>query len=234
MIAQLLISSVEPRKVHIEKLLIANGLKISHPDLLQFDSEQKVGIEQARKIKDFFAYKPFQAQGKAVVIENADLITLEAQNALLKTIEELPETAILILGCSSQENLLPTFTSRCQIISLQDSESTLDINEQDKYYKDLSILLAADTAYRFEYIEKLKDREAFLQSLTRFFRQLLIHRRAVLINRESQQDSVALKINSLQIKKFLDEILEAEKWAKQNVNLRGILEYLMLKMPTIK
>ncbi|MBI2018645.1 hypothetical protein HYS96_02955 [Candidatus Daviesbacteria bacterium] len=210
MIARLLISSnSSERQKFIKEILGEEGFKNPHPDLLYFQESSKLGIEQARAIKGHFSLKPYQSKGRSVVLADATNLTIEAQNALLKTIEELPKDALFILGADSDAKLLPTVVSRCQIINLQDQPDTPDVDNMEKVEK----LLAASMEERFEYIEKLKNREEFLHFLIQYFHQnLRSHLKGEELN-------------------FLKELIEAEKWAAQNVNIRAILEYLMLKMP---
>lgn len=198
MIARLLISSLPNRITEINKTI---DLSKNHPDLLYFPTDSKLGIEQARKIKEHFSLKPHSAKGRVVVLEDASTLTLEAQNALLKTLEEPPENAILILGAQTDAKLLPTILSRCQIIRVKGEGGRVNSHEED-----IEKLLQSTIAERFEYVEKLKDREEFLKSMTAYFYQ----------QRNMQ---------------FLKELLQAEGWANQNVNIRAILEYLMLVMP---
>lgn len=208
MIAKLLISSsVEAKTEAIEEILSQAGLKNSHPDLLYFSADAKLGIEQARAIKEHFSLKPYSAQGRAVVFEDAASLTDEAQNALLKTLEELPEHALFILATDSDSKLLPTVVSRCEIINLASGHYDR-LEYHSKYEQDLENLLNSSIEERFEYIEKLKDREEFFHSLLDYFHKKLPAYGA-----------------------FTKELLQAEEWAKQNVNIRGILEYLMLVMP---
>lgn len=211
MIARLLISSsFEIRQKEINKILDKAKLTNPHPDLLYFPSDSKLGIIDARIIKEHFSLKPYSAKGRAAVFEDASKLTPEAQNALLKTFEELPEEGIIILGASSDAKFLPTVLSRCQITKLQ---GTSDRGEIKDYSMDVDKLLTSSIEDRFEYIEKLKERKEFLNSLIQYFHQdLRLHPGGGHLD-------------------FLKELLQAEEWAEANVNLRGILEYLMLKMP---
>ena len=208
MIAKIIISAnIEDKKKEIQLSLashIGSGNVNNHPDLLYFSSETKLGIAEARKIKEHFSLKPYSAKGRAVVLENGSDLTIEAQNALLKTLEELPENALFIIGANSDSHFLPTVLSRCQIERLQ---FTVD-SKQENHKEDITKLLEVSMEQRFEYIEKLKDREEFFYSLLNYFHQ-------------------KLPANS----EFVKELLQAEEWQKQNVNLRAILEYLMLVMP---
>ena len=87
-----------------------------HPDLLTIESDTpNIGIESIRSIISFLSTSPFKSSNKVVMIPQAHRLTLAAQNALLKTLEEPPIYAILILFISNSDQLIPTIVSRCQI-----------------------------------------------------------------------------------------------------------------------
>ena len=75
--------------------------------------EGKVRIEQIREMQKKVAEKPIISSKKVYIIDNADTMTTEAQNCLLKTLEEPPEYATIILICANEDNLLSTIKSRC-------------------------------------------------------------------------------------------------------------------------
>lgn len=213
-IPYLLVSpEITTRKAEAEKILTENDFSLTHPDLLWFSEEEKLGIEQARKIQQFLSLKPFQGSLKTVVIIKAEDLTLDAQNALLKTLEEPPGNCLIILGVASEEQLLPTIISRCNVVHQTDAKNK-GIPQKDQ--KEIEKLLSEDIEKRFQFIEKLENREEFLLNLVSFFRHKL------------QEKSSQKNIHH-----FLKNLVEAEKWAKQNVNIRAILEYLMLKMPKL-
>lgn len=204
-IARLLISqSITEIKNQLHSHIVSG--KVNYPDVLYFKQGEKLGIAEARKIKEHFSLKPYSAKGRTVILEDAGGLTPEAQNALLKTIEELPLDAELILGAESEANLLPTILSRCQVTRIQSAEFRVQ-----NHTEDIEKLVNSTIEQRFLYVEKLKDKEGFLLNLISFFHQ------------KSPADSL-----------FLKELLQAEQWNKQNVNLRAILEYLMLVMPMEK
>lgn len=199
MIARLLISGEPAKAINKE------GINLHHPDTLYFKAGQKIGIAEARKIKEHFSLKPYSEKGRTAVIEDAQDMTEEAQNALLKTIEELPKEAAFLIGASSESNLLPTIISRCRL------EYVGEGNQQTVETDDVENLLRASMEERFEYIGKLKNREELLLSLASYFHKKIPR-----------------------YPEFTAKILEAEKWQKQNVNIRAVLEYLMLEMPHLK
>ncbi len=78
--------------------------------------ENATGIETMRELKNFLWQKPIMSPKRTVVIDNADQLTPEAQNAILKIAEEPPASSLLILIVNQLENLAPTLLSRFQKI----------------------------------------------------------------------------------------------------------------------
>ncbi|HEX7633587.1 MAG TPA: AAA family ATPase [Candidatus Saccharimonadales bacterium] len=80
-----------------------------------------IGIEAIRELEHFLSLKvPTRtAQNRLVIIENAHTLTTEAQNALLKTLEEPPKGTVLLLTATSEQALLPTIRSRVQKIAVK-------------------------------------------------------------------------------------------------------------------
>jgi len=100
----------------------------SHPDLLQIGApdravgrketrKKEIGIDQAREVKRFAQLAAIRAPRKMTIIDDADRLSLAAQNALLKTLEEPPGQALLVLIAASAGALLPTVRSRCQRVA---------------------------------------------------------------------------------------------------------------------
>jgi DNA polymerase-3 subunit delta' len=94
---------------------------IINADLLLIDassseSGQVIAIEEIRRARSFVSLSPIVGPYKFVVINDAHLMTTEAQNALLKVLEEPNSSSILILVTANPNALLPTIISRCQEI----------------------------------------------------------------------------------------------------------------------
>lgn len=70
------------------------------------------GIDSVKEIKNFLWQKPHNSSKRIVIIDNADSLTAEAQNAILKITEEPPEHALIILIANNTDNLLPPILSR--------------------------------------------------------------------------------------------------------------------------
>jgi len=88
------------------------------PDLKIIEQiKSSIKIDQIREIRKEIELKPFRSKKKVYIINRAEKMTLEASNCLLKTIEEPPYYAIIILICSKIDPILPTIVSRCQIVN---------------------------------------------------------------------------------------------------------------------
>jgi len=74
-----------------------------------------IKIKQIRQIISDTAKKPFESGYKVIIIENAEKMTHDAQDAFLKTLEEPPENTVFLLLAENQNLLLPTIVSRCQV-----------------------------------------------------------------------------------------------------------------------
>ena len=86
------------------------------PDYIEIKPDgNSIKIAQIRKLQSDILFKPYKSY-KIYVIDEAQKMTVEAQNALLKTLEEPPKYAIIILITDNKESLLDTIKSRCEII----------------------------------------------------------------------------------------------------------------------
>lgn len=99
-----------------EKCVPCNKLKENnHPDFIEiFPDGAHVKIKQIRRLRKDITIKPYESSHKVYLIYGADTMRSEAQNALLKTLEEPPSYGIIILLAENIQNLLPTIISRSQ------------------------------------------------------------------------------------------------------------------------
>ena len=92
------------------------GLPLEPLEKLTRAAERSIGIEQVRALQHDAALAPSEAMWKVYQILGAELLTLPAANALLKTLEEPPPNVVLILTIADGADLLPTLISRCQAV----------------------------------------------------------------------------------------------------------------------
>jgi len=95
---------------------------MQHPDLavIQAEAEGRIlAVEQVRAVQHAFSLKPYQAKFRVALFLRFQEANANAANALLKTLEEAPAHALLILTADSPEGLLPTIVSRCEVLRLR-------------------------------------------------------------------------------------------------------------------
>lgn len=93
----------------------------NHPDIIQVTHEKvSIGVDDIRiQVNSDIQIKPYSSEYKVYIIDDADKMTEAAQNALLKTIEEPPSYAIILLLTDNISRLLPTILSRCVTLSFK-------------------------------------------------------------------------------------------------------------------
>jgi DNA polymerase III delta prime subunit len=112
-----LIISADPQKTQnkIKEIFsqLNQALTPNNPDCFVLNEDTGWGIDQVRSAKKFLAQKPFNHDNKIILIQESHNLNTEAQNALLKTLEEPGNNNFLILTTSKPSALLPTIISRC-------------------------------------------------------------------------------------------------------------------------
>lgn len=128
---------------------ICSGQKISEVDRNKNSFEKTVGISDIKNIKQRIYLKPLRSKDKAVIISAPQGLTIEAQNALLKILEEPPENTFIFLLVASKNDLLPTVLSRCKVIELKQNTKVSD-DEISQYQGVLISLYQAGVGQRLK------------------------------------------------------------------------------------
>src|SRR6202142_4049492 len=83
-------------------------------DVLEIDAASNRGIDQIRELREMVRYAPASSRYKVVILDEAHMLTDEASNALLKTLEEPPDRVVFILATTEPDELAETIRSRSQ------------------------------------------------------------------------------------------------------------------------
>lgn len=143
------------------------------------DAKDSIGIDVVREIKHFLWQKPNVSPRRTLIIDEAELLTTEAQNALLKVAEEPPASSLLIIIVSDIESIMPTILSRLPklyfgLITGKDIEQWL-VDEHDMTKQKAGALakkalgkpgLAWRLIYDKDFQEKLAIAERYIKSST--------------------------------------------------------------------
>ena len=100
----------------------------NHPDIIRVTHEKpnSISVDDIRtQVNNTVDIKPYQGPYKVYIIPQADMMTPQAQNAILKTIEEPPSYAVFLLLTENAETLLPTIRSRCVMMKLRNIKDQL-------------------------------------------------------------------------------------------------------------
>lgn len=162
---------------------------IHKQDVTILEIEGSIGIEDVRNFQKQLMLKPMRGESKALIIKDAHILTTEAQNALLKTLEEPPNHTYIYLLAENTNSLLPTILSRTSIVSLEEEnqfdEQVLQEIEQDVLNifsasvgdkLKLAETLAADKTAAIIWVEKAMYilRKRMLEELTRAKEYILV------------------------------------------------------------
>ena len=176
----------------------------NQPDYIEIVPDgNSIKIEQIRNMQLKVAEKPIVSTKKVYVIQEADTMTQEAQNALLKTLEEPPEYATIILIGNNENAFLNTIKSRCMIINFKpiDKEKIQQYMEQNYQMYDLHSNML----------------DAFQGSIGKAIQ---------LKDKKEQYEKVEETIEKLDKKDIIDIISMSEDIYKDKDEIANILEYI--------
>lgn len=130
--------------------LIGESEYKDYVDIVHFRSEKNkasIGVNAIRELIEEINKKPYQSDKKVVIIHEGHKMTIQAQNALLKTIEEPPKNVFIFILCENIENILDTIKSRCQIhkfntLSEDDMRTYLQVNYPELNEDNIALLLS--------------------------------------------------------------------------------------------
>ena len=192
----------------------------NHPDLIYVTHEKpaSIGVDDIREqINDTIQVRPYSSYYKIYIVDEAEKMTVQAQNALLKTIEEPPAYAVILLLTTNQDAFLPTILSRCV-----------------KHIKD------TDISGLLDYIHKVKEENLDIRECLDFmqmwYRDILMYKTTKDINLLIFRDefSAVKSVSTTSGYDGLEKILEAIDKARirldANVNTELVMELMLLTM----
>jgi DNA polymerase-3 subunit gamma/tau len=104
--------------------IFAHDIGCNPEDIIEIDAASNRGIDEIRELREAVRTAPFSSPYKVYIVDEAHMLTKEAANALLKTLEEPPSHVIFILATTDPEKLPQTIVSRCQKIIFQSPDVT--------------------------------------------------------------------------------------------------------------
>lgn len=149
---------------------------LKYPDILVLEPQPAIGIDAIRKLKNYLLLQPHSLRCKSVVILAADKMTPEAQNALLKTLEEPAADTFIFLEVSNPDLLLQTTISRCQLKMVK-TKTSAEIPDQ-AVIADVRKILTSSPGKRITYLDPVSNKEEAKTLLEKIINSFThIHRR---------------------------------------------------------
>lgn len=214
----------------------------NHPDIRVWTHEKPTtfSVDEARALISDISIRPYESERKIYIIPDAHLMRQEAQNALLKTLEEPPSYIVIILLTNSTDAMLETIRSRCQPLELaegniqysqelcQTAESILlNIHSWEMYRINIAIKELADSKTQIPQL---------LELLTSWYRDILYFKASMdpdgILNHEhlSEIRTLAGQTSYEGIQNVLESIQKARRRLVANVNFDLTMELLLLAM----
>ncbi|PJA91076.1 MAG: hypothetical protein CO135_03180 [Candidatus Levybacteria bacterium CG_4_9_14_3_um_filter_35_16] len=194
---------------------------IDNFDVTILDQEKATGIGDIRDLQEKISLKPLMGKQKAVILNSGKGISQEAQNSLLKALEEPPANTFIFLIVLNKDVVLPTIISRCKIIDLN-NQVVLSEDETRDFEEKFSEFLKDSLSEKLKLAESLaKDKDSALEWLEK----IILGARIKMINPETNRNG------SLNYQKKITVLQKRHIELKNsNANLRLGLEDLFLNL----
>lgn len=181
---------------------------------LEIAEFEGLGIEDIRKIQEKIFLKPFRGEKKSLIIVISGNATTEAQNAMLKLLEEPPKSSLIFIVINNYLSLLPTILSRAKVIELTEEIKTTgeSLSEFLEMQKDGNAL------YLAEKIAKDKSAILWLEDLILSLREKMIEN----LDNKNEANRIRRHIHKIELGHY--------DLKNTNANPRLILENLFLEL----
>ncbi|MBK5252658.1 MAG: DNA polymerase III subunit delta' [Peptostreptococcaceae bacterium] len=226
----------------------------NHPDIIVIGPDgRSIKNEQVKAIQTEMHLKPYESRRKVFIIDSADTMTPQAQNSLLKVLEEPPSSCLVILVSANAAGLLPTVKSRCQKLHFDGNESGilpsaniegLTIGKAraiDEGFRFAGDCLTGDIKSMLESSEALSklDRGECLNNLSVIltcFRDLSVYKETkngkFIVNHDKINDIINLecKADGKAFYRIVEALMDAIEEINRTVNQQMAVDHLILKI----
>lgn len=205
-------------------------------DLITIDKEDtSIKVEQIRALIVSLSNKPFTRRTVAL-INNADLMTPESQNKLLKSLEEPASGTVIILNASNLFGLFPTIRSRCVTVRLEDSGEDVDTELDERAANIVKYSMVNKPLHSIfnevsECVSNYEDAERLLDTMEKFVRDMIVYRYEPGMVKYEPHREKACRINwdqGYHFYEYLEHIEVARANLKRKLNWKYIIKDLII------
>jgi DNA polymerase III subunit gamma/tau len=213
--------------------IFAEKLGVSQKDLIEMDAASNRGIDDIRELREGVYSAPFESPYKFYIIDEAHMLTKEAWNAFLKTLEEPPAHAIFVLATTDRDKVPDTIQSRCESYTFKQptreilAEIVTDIAKKEGYSLERSaselIALLAEGSFR--------DALSILQKVLAVSKDKKISTEEVeTVTGAPRGDTVRKIIEALSSKNSAAALQAIQKAVNESVDARALTKLLIHRM----
>jgi DNA polymerase-3 subunit delta' len=229
----------------------------NHPDIIVVGPDgRSIKNDQVKVIQTEMHLKPYESRRKVFIIDSADTMTPQAQNSLLKVLEEPPSSCLVILVSANAAGLLPTVKSRCQRLHFDGNESG-SVSRADIEGLTLGKARAIDEGFNFagdcltrDIKSMLESSEAWskmdrleclkrLEMISTCFRDLSVYKETkngkFVVNHDKINDIMNLecKADGKAFYRITEALMDAIEEMNKNVNQQMAIDHLILKIQEV-
>ena len=199
--------------------------KINHSNMVDViiypKGEKNLVVEDINEIVNDCFIRPMEAKYKIYILENFDFCTVQAQNKILKTLEEPPMNVIFILTCTNSDNVLQTISSRAKkIFELPLTQSIIESYLSNKGITNSS-LFASMSDGNLTLADKLSSNPASVEIVNIVF--------DILKNLKSSKDILKFSSKIISLKKDFDFLLDTMISILRDISVYGLTEQIIFK-----
>ena len=192
----------------------------NHPDYIEIGLEdgETIKINQIRTMQAKILEKPIISEKKVYIIKDADLMTKEAQNCLLKTLEEPPKYVCIILLANNENMLLPTIKSRCIKVAFTEENEDVLSEEDKEIFDELEKIFSNIENYNI--LDVLGKLDILYKNKEKIYK-ILDYINIIIFNKSKENTNYI---------EYIQYVEETKKRLKYNTNYDMTIDRLLFKI----
>ncbi|MDD2496782.1 MAG: hypothetical protein PHT78_04715 [Desulfitobacteriaceae bacterium] len=217
----------------------------NHPDVVIVEPRgASLKIDQIREVQRAISFKHFEGRYKIVILLDANKMTLEAANSLLKVLEEPPSGTLFILIAENGDNILPTVLSRCQAVKAgrKDTNMCGDMGNDNRWHEQMRGLIEQLPSIDLHQLLKISDSwNKNRDNVRSILEYLLVWLRDIAVAKISRNDSLLFNPSVFETVVNSDikaetavraalEVQNCQRQIEQNANAKLVLDVLLMKL----
>ena len=204
-------------------------------DIIEIDAASNNGVDEIRELRDKVNLVPSELKYKVYIIDEVHMLTIQAFNALLKTLEEPPAHVIFILATTDPQKVPETIISRCQCFSFDRISSKNIVLNLENICKKENIEVDKETLESIAEMSNggMRDSIGMLDKLFAYCGNKITYEDFIKVNKIVSTKEVDNFIELVYENNINDVICKIEEWNSTGVNVTQLLEMMLISLKNI-